>query len=206
MGRAFASLHPVFPAQSLASHWHIDHRLKGAPDPARSVRLSSWRCGVKTETALFTSISDGARKANTAAKNMLFFILLMEAGRAFLQRVLAITMNFIETGEHSKAWGPAARPAAPLGFTKCPDAFNQNSLFVVQFAQTYSVVHISLDTKLTETYIKQQQKQEQAKKYFLEHESAHSRSLISFKSCRVEWKLVMWAESHVQGGFFFFFN
>lgn len=148
MGRALASLHPVSPAQSLASHWHIDHGLKGTPDPARSVRLSSWRYGVETETALFTSISDGARKANTAAKNI-FFILLVEAGRAFLQRVLAMTMNFIETGEHCNAWGPAARPAAPLVFTKCPDAFNQNSLFVVQLARMCSVVHISLDTKLT---------------------------------------------------------
>lgn len=76
---------------------------------------------------MFTSISDGARKANTAAKNI-FFILLMEAGRAFLQRVLAMTMNFIETGEHCNAWGPAARPAAPLVFTKCPDSIKTPSL------------------------------------------------------------------------------
>ena len=31
-------------------------------------------------------------------------------------RVLAMTMNFTEGGQHSKAWGPAARPAVlPLG-------------------------------------------------------------------------------------------
>lgn len=73
----------------------------------------------------------------------------------------------------------------PLGFTTCPDAFNKNSFFLVQLAWAYSVVHISLDTKLTETFTKQQQKQ--AEMYFLEHKSVHSRSLISFKSCRVKW-------------------
>lgn len=125
-GEGAASLHPVSPAQESGltlTHWPRTEGHTRSNQVGQTQLLEVWG---RDWDSLFTSISDGARKANTAAKNIFSFyswrLESFSSGSPGNDHEL-----HRDRWARCNAWGHTAKPY-PLVFTKCPDSIKTPSL------------------------------------------------------------------------------